>query len=241
VFIADRSISVAQALAESRLAVDQRKGLEDQRDAMRLAARTQEADSAIQRAVVAQADADSQKRQAGAERLAADAARAQASEQRSAADEARAQASAAGDAAALAERASTELRDQIAMLHAQATERGLVLTLGDVLFTTGSAVLNSGGTTQLGKLAVFLNKYPERTAAIEGHTDNVGTSDTNQALSQHRAESVKAYLVGQSIAGTRLTVNGKGEDSPVGNNETATGRQQNRRVEVIIAAPTAAL
>lgn len=229
VFMADRSISVAEALAEGRLAVDQRKALEEQREAMRLAARTQEADTANRRADVAQNDADNQKREAGLQKAAADTARMQAESATTAA------ATAAADAAALAQRNASEMQQQIDALHAQATERGLVLTLGDVLFSTGGATLNAGGTTQLAKLAVFLNKYPERTAVIEGHTDSVGSSDSNQALSQRRAEAVKAYLVGQSIAATRLTASGKGEDSPVGDNASATGRQQNRRVEVIIA------
>lgn len=249
VFMADRSISVAEALAQGRLAVDQRKTLEEQREAMRLAARTQEADSANRRAASAQNEADAQKREAGAQKLAAESARAQADAtagaaadaaalaQRNAADATALAQRNAADAAASAQRTAAELQQQIDALHAQATERGLVLTLGDVLFTSGGSTLNAGGMTQLMKLAGFLNKYPERTATIEGHTDSVGAADFNQALSQRRAESVKAYLMGQSIAGARLTASGKGEDSPVGDNSSATGRQQNRRVEVIIASP----
>jgi outer membrane protein OmpA-like peptidoglycan-associated protein len=228
VFMADRSIEVAQALAESRLAVDQRKTIEEQREAMRLAARTQEADSANRRAAAAQSDADNQKREAGVQKDAANAARSQA-------DAARSQADTATEAAALAQRNSAEMQMQIDALHAQATDRGLVLTLGDVLFRTGGSSLNAGGTAQLAKLAVFLNKYPDRTVLIEGHTDSVGSIDSNQALSQRRADAVKAYLVEQSIAGTRLTASGKGAGSPIGDNSSATGRQQNRRVEVIIA------
>jgi outer membrane protein OmpA-like peptidoglycan-associated protein len=211
--IADRKISIARAEAQSQLAVDQRKGLSEQREAMRLQSRTQEADSANRRANVAQANANLA--QANAE------------------DQER-QADASRGAAADSKRAAEELQKQIDDLQAKVTDRGLVLTLGDVLFASGTAELNSGGTNNLGKLATFLNKYMDRTALIEGYTDNVGGEDYNLALSQRRADSVKSYLINQGIGSGRLTTSGKGKSSPVADNTSATGRQQNRRVEVII-------
>lgn len=213
VFMADRKIAIAQAQAEGHLAVDQRKTLEAAREAMRLAARTQEADAANRRADAAQADAGNQRR---------------------AADAARSEMDAARDATADAQRNAQELQQQIDALEAKVTDRGLVLTLGDVLFASGTAELNAGGSSHLAKLAGFLNKYPERTVLIEGYTDSVGTEDYNQGLSQRRADGVKSYLVAQGIGSDRLTSSGKGESSPVGDNSSATGRQQNRRVEVII-------
>lgn len=192
VFMADRRISIAEAQAQSQLSVDQRKTLGEQREAMRLQARTEEADAANRRTVVAQADASA------------------------------------------AQRNSLELQKQIEDLQAEATERGLVLTLGDVLFASNTADLNTGGSNRLGKLAGFLNKYPERTALIEGYTDNTGSDAYNQALSERRADAVKSYLVGQGIGSNRLVASGNGEGSPVADNTSATGRQQNRRVEVII-------
>jgi outer membrane protein OmpA-like peptidoglycan-associated protein len=210
VFLADRKIDTAQAQAESRLAVDQRKTLEEEREAMRLQARTREADAANRRATVAEADASNQRREADAARDGALAASAE------------------------AERNAQELARQIAELEARETERGLVLTLGDVLFTSGTANLNEGVGAHLGKLAAFLTQYPERTVLIEGYTDSVGTEEYNQGLSERRAEAVKSYLVRQDILSSRLTASGKGESSPIGDNATATGRQQNRRVEVII-------
>lgn len=112
---------------------------------------------------------------------------------------------------------------------------GLVVTLGDVLFATGQSDLKGGATSNLSQLGAFLNKYPQRTVAIEGHTDSVGKASYNQGLSQHRADAVQAYLIGQGIAPEIFTTYGMGEMMPVASNNSATGRQQNRRVEVIIS------
>lgn len=131
-----------------------------------------------------------------------------------------------------------DLLRQIAELNAKTTERGLIVTLGDVLFATGKSNIKSTTATQLGKLASFLKEYEDRTVAIEGHTDSVGSEDSNLSLSQHRADSVKSYLVTQGVNSTRLTTTGMGESSPVADNDSATGRQQNRRVEVIIENAT---
>jgi outer membrane protein OmpA-like peptidoglycan-associated protein len=122
-------------------------------------------------------------------------------------------------------------------LNARETERGLVVTLGDVLFETARADLKGGAAGNLGKLAAFLVKYPDRNVVIEGHTDNVGGEDYNLGLSQRRAESVRSFLVTHGVSANRISASGKGEGSPVSDNDTATGRQQNRRVEVIIANP----
>jgi outer membrane protein OmpA-like peptidoglycan-associated protein len=132
------------------------------------------------------------------------------------------------------------LQRQIDELQARPTDRGLVVTLGDVLFTSGQADLKAGAAGNLDKLITFLNEYPNRTVMIEGYTDSVGSEDYNQRLSQRRADSVKTYLVAQGIRSIRLAASGKGEDAPVAGNESADGRQQNRRVEVIINNPPAA-
>jgi outer membrane protein OmpA-like peptidoglycan-associated protein len=156
--------------------------------------------------------------------------------------EARTQEADAAHAAAAASQAeSVELQRQLDELHAQVTDRGIVLTLGDVLFATGRADLKPEATNNLMALVTFLNSYPNRTAAIEGYTDSVGSDDANQLLSQRRAESVRSYLTGKGIGAARLAASGKGEMGPVGDNESATGRQRNRRVEVIINEPVAAL
>ncbi|PHQ24964.1 hypothetical protein CLH62_11430 [Marinobacter guineae] len=137
-------------------------------------------------------------------------------------------------AAALSAREAEELQRQIDTLEAEATERGLVLTLGDVLFATGSAELQGGTNQNLEKLVNFLKQYPDRQVLIEGHTDNVGSAAFNQTLSRQRAESVRRFLVNRGIESSRLSVSGYGFERPVASNDTAMGRQQNRRVEVVI-------
>ena len=220
VYLADRKVDTAKALAETRFAEDQRAGLTAQRDSARLDARTHEADAAKGQAAIA---------------------RAEGAEQRVAADQARSEANTAQLAAASSEQQAAELQRQINVLQAKPTDRGLVLTLGDVLFTTGRADLKPGATGNLNKLVAFLDKYPDRSVAIQGYTDSVGTEDYNQRLSERRADSVKSYLTGQGIGSTRLSALGKGRSDPVADNDSEAGRQQNRRVEVIISNPPAAL
>ena len=106
-------------------------------------------------------------------------------------------------------------------------------TLGDLLFATGKSDLTGGAGPNLDKLAAFLGEYPDRTVLIEGHTDSVGSEESNYFLSQRRADSVKSYLVGRGVPANRLSTKGLGQGSPVASNDTATGRQQSRRVEVV--------
>nr|WP_296751367.1 OmpA family protein [Thioalkalivibrio sp.] len=137
----------------------------------------------------------------------------------------------------LARRETAELQRQIEAMSAKAADRGLVLTLGDVLFATGRSELRGGAVRNLDQLAAFLRQYPERTAIIEGHTDSVGSASANLALSQRRADSVEQYLIRQGVDANRLRATGRGQDYPVAENDTASGRQQNRRVEIIISDP----
>jgi outer membrane protein OmpA-like peptidoglycan-associated protein len=138
-------------------------------------------------------------------------------------------------------RQAAALQRQIDRPEAESTDRGLVLVLGDVLFTTGSSTLQNEASDRLDKLVTFLDKYQERRVLIEGHTDNVGSFDHNKALSRRRAESVRSYLVQHGIESHRLTAVGIGPDRPIAHNESATGRQLNRRVEIIIEDPSLAI
>jgi outer membrane protein OmpA-like peptidoglycan-associated protein len=125
------------------------------------------------------------------------------------------------------------LETELADLKLQKTERGLVLTLGDVLFDTGQATLTTGAYATLDRLAAALRQHPERKVLIEGHTDSVGSSENNQGLSERRARSVQVALTKRGVEGNQITAFGKGENFPMGSNDTADGRQSNRRVELI--------
>jgi outer membrane protein OmpA-like peptidoglycan-associated protein len=138
------------------------------------------------------------------------------------------------DEAARANEKSRELEASLADLKASKTDRGVVVTLGDVLFETGRADLKSGSRQTLDKLTTFLQAYPKRNVQIEGFTDSVGGDDYNQGLSERRADSVRDALTSMGIARDRILTKGLGKGSPVGDNATAAGRQQNRRVEVLI-------
>ena len=136
--------------------------------------------------------------------------------------------------AAKAKAESDQLVKELASLKAQQTERGIVLTIGDVLFATGKADLSPDADKSVAKLAEFLKKNPNRNVLIEGHTDSVGKDDYNLALSQKRADSVKAKLVGEGIKAGRITTVGYGKKFPVASNDTKAGKAQNRRVDVVI-------
>jgi outer membrane protein OmpA-like peptidoglycan-associated protein len=151
------------------------------------------------------------------------------------ANAARSDAQMSAEQAAAAQQRAQELERALADLQAKKTDRGLVITLGDVLFATGRADLKSGARRSLEKLSAFLHEYPQRSVQIEGFTDSVGTDDYNQGLSERRAGAVRDALTSMGISGDRIQTRGLGKSSPVADNESATGRQQNRRVEVIIS------
>jgi outer membrane protein OmpA-like peptidoglycan-associated protein len=131
---------------------------------------------------------------------------------------------------------AARLQAEVDALKAKPTDRGLVLTLGDVLFETGSSTLSSGAGRNLDRLVQFLTDHPERLVQIDGFTDSVGTDSFNQDLSQHRADAVRYQLVSRGISSTRIAAQGYGKSFPVASNSESGGRQLNRRVEVVIGA-----
>lgn len=184
------------------------------RDRILMEARTQEASRSSAQARAALQEAE-------AARMSAVKARDEAQTQLAAAEAAKAKAA--------------KLQAELAALQAKQTDRGMVLTLGDVLFDTGRAQLKAGAFDTVDRLATFLRENPERSVAIEGYTDSVGGDAYNQSLSQRRADAVRTALSERGIASNRVSTQGFGEAKPVATNSTAEGRQRNRRVEVVIA------
>jgi outer membrane protein OmpA-like peptidoglycan-associated protein len=252
VLIAGQKVDIASAWAQSRFYEDQRKELSAQSEAARLESRTLEANRArsdadlarnqtriaLNDASLARNDTAIAQGQTAAARNTADAALAAAVVAQDQTTEARNQAELARKDTDVARSESADLQLQIAELNARDTDRGLVITLGDVLFETGRSELRSDTEGKLDNLVAFLKRYDNRTVAVEGHTDNVGTASSNVGLSERRAASVQSYLVGRGVNRSRISASGEGETMPIASNDTDTGRQQNRRVEVIISNTT---
>ena len=201
-------------------------------EAARIAA---ERDRAAAEAARLAADNQAQQARALADQAARDKAAAEAA--RAAAESARLAAEAS---AAKAEREKAELRDQLrqqlnSILETRESARGLIVNLSDVLFDTGSANLKPGAREKLAKVAGILLSHRGLKLQVEGHTDSVGSTEYNQHLSESRAGSVRTYLVEQGIAPNSVGTAGFGETMPVASNDTAAGRQQNRRVELIVS------
>ncbi|MGD0961520.1 MAG: OmpA family protein [Methylomonas sp.] len=123
-------------------------------------------------------------------------------------------------------------------LNAKKTERGLMITLGDVLFGTNKAQLQPGGVRNVDKLGDFLNQYPDYKVLVEGYTDSTGGHNYNQDLSERRAYSVRTALVDMGINMDRVLTRGYAEEYPVASNSTASNRQLNRRVEIVLSDNT---
>lgn len=206
VYIADRMIQTAEAEGLARYAEVRARDLGAERDRLLVDARTHQ----LRDAQLAAADA---RVLAAQEREDAALARADAASTRSEME---------------------SLRADLADLQAQQTQRGFVVTLGDVLFEVDRAELKPGATRTLDQLARALSDDRGATISIEGHTDSTGGAQYNADLSLRRADSVKAYLALHGIDPARITTQGFGQEYPVASNATEAGRQQNRRVEVIV-------
>jgi outer membrane protein OmpA-like peptidoglycan-associated protein len=218
-YLAQGYANIAEQRIEEAHARERVEQGEAERNRVLLDARTREAEAAERQARAAQNQAAVAQTQAAAAQERAQVAAAQAQ--------------------AVA-RQNQDLQQALADLEAQATERGLVLTLGDVLFDTAAATLKPGAESTMDRLAEFMREYPERNLRIEGHTDARGEEGFNLDLSERRATAVRNALTTRGIDNARITTIGLGETYPVANNETAAGMQQNRRVEVVISDDTGA-
>jgi outer membrane protein OmpA-like peptidoglycan-associated protein len=225
----------AEALARARAEEEARQRAEAERaqaKAETLAAERQrlDAEEAKMAADRAKAEAERARLDAERERQAAEAARAAAETQ----------AQAAREAVLAAERDKAELRAQLreqlnVILETRETARGLIVNLSDVLFDFDKATLRPGAREKLAKIAGIILAHPGLRMEAEGHADALGTDDYNQRLSERRAQSVRAFLVEQGTRSESITAMGFGESRPVATNGTAEGRQQNRRVELVVS------
>ena len=213
-YLAKQKIAIAQQVASQKAAEADIADAGRARNRLQLEARTNEANRS-------RGDADRA-------RMDAQAAQAQASDAQRAALNAEAQTREAQAKAA-------QLEAQMADLQARKTERGMIITIGDVLFGTGQARLTPDGMNTVRKLADVLTQNPTRTVLIEGFTDSTGTAAHNQELSERRAAAVAAALTGMSIARERVAMRGYGQSYPVAGNDSAADRQLNRRVEIVLS------
>jgi outer membrane protein OmpA-like peptidoglycan-associated protein len=210
---------------------DAAKARNDTADAQSEAARARN-DTANAQSAAAKAQSDLANSQA-ASATALSAAQADADQSRSAAQQAQLTAQQAeADKAAMRTRLSEQLNS---ILQTRDSARGLIVSMSDVLFDTGKYSLKPGAREKLAKVAGILLAYPGLNIEVGGYTDNVGGDDMNQRLSENRADSVRSYLVQQGVLANAVTAKGFGNSSPVASNDDSAGRQQNRRVELLVS------
>ena len=220
-YLAKQKIALAMEVASRKSAEADVANTAAVRDQIRLDQRTQQADQARLKAQEAE-------RSAQAARDAA----ILATQQK---NMAQANALQAQQIAAEASAKTLQLEAQLAELAAKKTERGLIITLGDVLFATDVARLNANGLVMAQRLATVLQQNPQRNVLIEGFTDSTGKTQYNQELSERRAMAVGEALLAQGVARERIRQRGYGESYPVAANDTAQNRQLNRRVEIVLS------
>jgi outer membrane protein OmpA-like peptidoglycan-associated protein len=236
-----------QQAEQQRLLADQQRQLAEQQRLLADQQRQQaEQDKVAADAARAAAEAAAERDRLDAERQRADADRVRAEAERARLDAesaraaAEAQAQQARSVAEQSEREKAQLRDQLraqldTILETRETARGLVVNVSDVLFDFDSANLKPGAREKVARIAGILQSHPDLKIQVEGHTDSVGSDDYNLRLSDRRAESVRSGLVQQGIARDAVGTTGFGESKPVATNGTAAGRQQNRRVEIVVS------
>ena len=254
-YLTRQQVAIARETAAQKASEQSVAAASAERDRMRLAARTREADVALANASAAQRSAEASQRSADASQRSAAASqqRSEASQRQSEASqrqseesqrqsrESQAGAEVARAQAQDAEARARQLETMLKELQAKKTDRGMVVTLGDVLFDTNEARLKPTGMRDLQRLANFFKEYPKRNVLIEGFTDSTGTSGGNRELAADRAASVRTALVGMGVGSERITSKGYGASYPVAGNDTVSGRQLNRRVEMVVSDDNGAI
>ncbi len=220
-YLARQKALIAGEIATMKIADKKLEEASAERNKVQLAARSRELEQSLSQAEMSRQEAEVQRRAAEDAQKQAQLLAAETEKERL--------------GAAAAEARARKLEAELAELQARQTERGLVLTLGDVLFDTGKSDLKAGAHSVIDKMAAFMNEYPARIVQIEGFTDSVGSDDYNLSLSIRRAEAVRNALSGRGIGLERLMYHGYGEAFPMTTNDTADGRQRNRRVEIVIS------
>jgi outer membrane protein OmpA-like peptidoglycan-associated protein len=222
----------ATQTAEEARVMSIQRAEQAQRDQERQAAADQtakaQADAQAQQAAAAQAQAQAQQSQAQAAQ--AELARQQAAQQAQQSEQARQQAE--NDKAQMRARMLQQLNQ---VLETKDTARGLIVSMPDVLFDTGKSDLKSTARERLAKVAGILIAYPDIHVEIDGYTDSTGSLELNERLSQERADAVRSYLSSQGVNSSAITTQGFGPSQPIASNDTASGRQQNRRVELVVS------
>jgi len=248
VYMADRQIQIARAMAEREQYEQMLDKLEKENSAMlikasQLEAKHARADAAEARLLVATTAEEAQRareeREAALQKEAESARAAQlsaeeAEQARRLAESRASEAEYARLEADLASQQVTSLTRQLENLQLRETESGVVVTLGDVLFASGQATLVEGGRSSLEEVVDLLQTEPDKKIRVEGHTDSLGDASANLLLSEQRAQAVLEALVSMGVADDRISALGMGEDFPIASNEDEDGRARNRRVDVIL-------
>jgi outer membrane protein OmpA-like peptidoglycan-associated protein len=260
-----RMMAVKQKAEDEAQAAAVAREAKARADAEAEAKRRADAEAAKAQAEQARAQAEQAKAEAERMKLEAQAAAQEAARQKDEAEKAKAEAiaqqqvlAAETDKARAAAAQSDNLRQQAENLRQQAEKekqdlrarllqqlnsilatrdsaRGLIANMSDVLFRSGSFELLPGARERLAKVSGIVLAYPSLHLSVEGHTDSVGTDDYNQQLSEHRAQSVRDYFVQQGIQSSAIEARGFGKTAPIASNDTPEGRQQNRRVELVLS------
>jgi outer membrane protein OmpA-like peptidoglycan-associated protein len=233
-YLAQRKSQTALALSEGKRADRDLEHLQKESNETVLRVKEQQMAAKGRELRSAQTAAEAAKSEAESAKTEAMTAKTQAEIAKSDAERAKTEALTAKTESEKAKAENEQLMRELSELKGKETDRGIVLTIGDLLFDTGKATLSPQANGIISKLAQFLLNHPGRNLAIEGHTDSVGSEAYNDALSQRRAEAVDRALVAKGVDSGRIVAKGLGKKFPIASNETAQGRQLNRRVEVVV-------